>query len=69
MELKADKDLRNVSLHHVIRKEPCPYWKELREFDEEFKRFIGRNSSAPRKMIDEFNEVTSTHFRIYKCLY
>ena len=56
-QLKADEDLKDVSLHHVIRSAECPVAEEIREYDEKFKEYIESNSNAPRKMIDEFNKV------------
>ena len=58
VQLKADEDLKDVSLHHVIRSAECPFAKDLRKYDEQFKEYTGFNSNAPRKMIDEFNKVT-----------
>ena len=67
VELKADKDLRDVSLHHVIRKEPCPDLEELKGYDKAFKQLIDLGKNAPREMIDEFNVVMSEHFKNNFC--
>ena len=58
VQLKADEDLKDVSLHHVIRSAECPFAAMLKDYDEEFRTF--RNSNAPRKMIDDFNKVTTS---------
>ena len=62
VQLKADEDLRDVSLHHVIRSAECPFAEMLKEYDEEFKNYTRGN--APRKMIDEFNKVKSSCLNI-----
>ena len=62
VQLKADEDLRDVSLHHVIRSTESPYAEMLKEYDEEFKNYTGDN--APPKMIDDFNKVTSSRLDI-----
>ena len=56
-QLKADEDLKDVSLHYVIRSAGCPHADKIREYDKKFKEYIESNSNAPRKMIDEFNKV------------
>ncbi len=56
-QLKADEDLKDVSLHHVIRSAKSPFANVLRKYDQEFKQYIGDNSNAPREVIDEFNKV------------
>ena len=61
VQLKADEDLKDVSLHHVIRSGESPFAKQLKEYDEEFRTF--RNSNAPRQMIDDFNKVTTSRLR------
>ena len=55
VQLKADEDLKDVSLHHVIRSAESPFAEMLKEFDEEFKNYTGSN--APRNIVDEFNKV------------
>jgi hypothetical protein len=60
VQLKADEDLKDVSLHHVIRSAECPLAKTLKTYDEKFKAYTGHNPNAPRKMVDEFNKVTSS---------
>ncbi|XP_028391332.1 LOW QUALITY PROTEIN: uncharacterized protein LOC114516140 [Dendronephthya gigantea] len=59
VELKADKDLRDVSLHHVIRKESSPFWKKLEKYDKAFKLLTDSGKSASRYTIDKFTEVKS----------
>ena len=58
VQLKADEDLKDVSLHHVIRSRDCPYAREIKDYDEEFKKYTGYNSNAPRRLIGAFNKVT-----------
>ena len=55
VQLKADEDLKDVSLHHVIRSAESPFAERLKEFDEKFKNYTGSN--APRSIVDEFNKV------------
>ena len=31
-----DNELKAVSLHHVIRRDPCPFASELREYERKF---------------------------------
>ncbi|CAB4015333.1 Hypothetical predicted protein, partial [Paramuricea clavata] len=59
VQLKADKDLKDVSLHHVIRSVDCPFAEDLEECDKEFKRYIKDNRNAPRVLIDEFSKLKS----------
>ena len=58
VQLKADEDLKDVSLHHVIRSRDCPFASEIKDYDEEFKKYTGYNSNAPRRLIGAFNKVT-----------
>ena len=64
VQLKADEDLKDVSLHHVIRSADCPFAKALEEYDKEFKRCVKDKCNAPRELIDAFNKVTSSSLRI-----
>ena len=57
VQLKADEDLKSVSLHHVIRSAECPFAERVKEYDEEFKKYIARNANAPRTIIDKFSQV------------
>ena len=65
VQLKADEDLKDVSLHHVIRSAECPFAEMLKEYDEEFKHYTGYNSNAPREMIDDFNKVTISRLILF----
>ena len=60
VQTKADEDLKDVSLHHVIRSEECPFAEDLKTYDKEFKRYIKKNSNAPREMIDKFQKVMTS---------
>ena len=55
VQLKADEELKEVSLHHVIRSPECPFAEELKEYDQQFKEFSGSN--APLEIIKKFNKV------------
>ena len=57
-QLKADEDLEHVSLHHVIRSSECPYARDLKKCDKEFKELMNRNVNASREMIDRFKAVS-----------
>ena len=63
-QLKADEDLKDVSLHHVIRSARCPFANDLREYDQKFEEYTGYNSNAPPKMIDDFKQVLSSRLNI-----
>lgn len=67
VELKADEELRDVSLHHVIRKKSCSYWEELKKFDDEFKRLTNLEESASREMIAKYKAVMSEPFKNNLC--
>ena len=60
-QLKADKDLQDVSLHHVIRSAECPFAETLKEYDEEFKTWPKNDCSdcakELRRKIKKFKEV------------
>lgn len=62
-QLKADEELQDVSLHHVIRSAECPFAEELKECDEKFKTWPKNDCSSCakelRKKIKKFNEVKS----------
>ena len=57
VQLNADEDLKDVSLHHVIRSRQCPFADKLMMFDQEFQEYTENNMSAPRDVIDDFNKV------------
>ena len=65
VQLKADEDLKDVSLHHVIRSAESPFAEMLKEYDEEFKHYTGYNSNASRKVIDDFNKVILSRLIVY----
>ena len=61
-QLKADEELRDVSLHHVIRSAECVKFAEiLRKYDDEFKRWKRNDcrtcSKELKKKIQEFKKV------------
>ena len=64
VQLKADEDLKDVSLHHVIRSAESPFAERLKEYDEEFKHYTGYNPNAPRQIIDDFNKVIFSLLKI-----
>ena len=55
-QLKADEELRDISLHHVIRKHPCPYAEEIAEHEEIFRKEY-KNRDAPAKIINKYKKV------------
>ena len=56
-QLKVDEELKDVSLHHVIRSERCPLATKLQEFDKEFKECIDNRKDASRKSLVEYRKV------------
>ena len=61
VHLNAEEDLKDVSLHHVIRSAESPFAKELVEYDKKFEKYIKRKKSAPRKIIKAFKKVNCIH--------
>ena len=61
-QLKADEDLKNVSLHHVIRSNECPFAEELRDYDQEFTELFRLKMNASRQTIRRFNKVKFSRF-------
>ena len=61
VQLKADEDLKDVSLHYVIRSAESPFAKVLAEYDMKFKKYIERKKSAPRGIIEAFKQVNCVH--------
>jgi hypothetical protein len=57
-QLQPEEDLKDVSLHHVIRSAKCEFAKALKKFDKDFKKYVDDNCYAPLEMIEEFNKVT-----------
>ena len=58
VQLKADEDLKDVSLHHVIRSAKCPFAEQLKKFDKLFQEYIRGDSKTRREAIKEFIKVT-----------
>jgi hypothetical protein len=63
-QLAADEELKDVSLHHVIRSKESPLAEELKNYDKVFKKYLKDDCNAPREMIADFNKVTSSISRI-----
>ena len=57
-QLKADEDLKEVSLHHVIRSDECPFAEDLKKYDQEFRELIRLKNNATPRVMDQFNMVT-----------
>ena len=57
-QLNADEELKDVSLHHVIRSAECPFAESMKQYDKKFKKFTGPHTYAPSWMINKFKVVT-----------
>ena len=58
-QLKVDEELKDVSLHHVIRSERCPFAANLQEFDQKFKKCFDDHKDASLETIEEYKKVSA----------
>ena len=56
-QLKMDEELRDISLHHVIRSSLSPHARKLREYDQYFRECLDKSEDVERKKIAEYKEV------------
>ena len=55
--LNEDNELKAVSLHHVIRRSPCPFAAELREYEDKFDADRKNKIRTSNKEVKEYREV------------
>ena len=52
-----DNELKAVSLHHVIRRDPCPFAAELGEYERKFDDDRKNDRRTSDKEVNEYHEV------------
>ena len=52
-----DDELKAVSLHHVIRRSPCPFAAELREYEHKFDDDRKKDYRTSDKEVQDYREV------------
>ena len=55
--LNEDNELKAVSLHHVIRRSPCPFAAELREYEGKFDADRKNKIRTSNKEVKKYREV------------
>ena len=55
--LNGDNELKAVSLHHVIRRSPCPFATELGEYERKFDEDRRKDLRSSDKEVEEYREV------------
>ena len=53
----SNEKLKGVSLHHVIRADPCPFASDLREYDKDWKKGLRTSDKEVEKYREVSNDV------------
>ena len=61
--LNEDDELKAVSLHHVIRRNPCPFAAELREYERKFDDDRKNDRRTSDKEVHDYREVRIVPFK------
>ena len=52
-----DEELKAVSLHHVIRRDPCPFASQLQEYENSFKADREKGVRTSEKEVEDYRKV------------